>query len=190
MFATPSAYLRPVVKMEMGARSQTEPAAPASIQSYVADVFPDFVRDHTFSVRTVAARRTFLEKALLLHEETYRPAPASGAPLRKLGLARHYYDLYRLIEVGVADEALADPGLLEQVVEHRRVFFRYSWMDYATMQRGSIRLVPLLDQLDAWRQDYAAMRAERFFAAAPDFDTVLRSIERFARKLNVPDGTA
>jgi len=189
VFAIPSAYLRPVVKMEMGARSQTEPAAPAPIQSYVAEVFPDLVRDHTFSIRTVAARRTFVEKALLLHEETYRPAPAGGAPLRKLGLARHYYDLYRLIEAGAAEEALADPGLLEQVVEHRRVFFRYSWMDYATMQRGSIRLVPLPDQLDAWRQDYAAMRAEMFFGAAPDFDTVLRSVEKFARTLNAPGGT-
>ena len=76
------------------------------------------------------------------------------------------------------------------MVEHRRVFFRYSWMDYATMQRGSIRLVPLPDQLDAWRQDYAAMRAEMFFGAAPDFDTVLRSVEAFARKLNMPSRIA
>ena len=190
VFPTLSAYLRPVVKMEMGARSQTEPSAPAPIQSYVAEVFPDLVRDHTFSIRTVAARRTFLEKALLLHEETYRPTPAGGAPLRKLGLARHYYDLHRLIENGVAEEAVADQGLLEQVVEHRRIFFRYSWMDYATMQRGSIRLVPLPEQIDAWRQDYAAMRAEMFFGAAPEFDVILQTVEEFCRQMNASAAAA
>lgn len=186
VFPTRSAYLRPVVKMEMGARSQTEPSAEASIQSYAAEVFPDLIREHTFSIRTVAARRTFLEKALLLHEETYRPAPADGTPVRKPGLARHYYDVYRLIEAGVAKEALADPGLLEQVVEHRRVFFRYSWMDYTTMRRGSIRLAPLPEQLDAWRQDYTAMRAEMFFGPAPDFDVVLKAVDEFVRHLNAP----
>lgn len=186
VFPTRSTYLRPVVKMEMGARSQTEPSAQAAIQSYAAEVFPDVIRDHTFSIRTVAARRTFLEKALLLHEETYRPTPADRALVRKTGLARHYYDVYRLIEAGVAKEALADPGLLQQVVEHRQVFFRYSWMDYTTMRRGSLRLAPLPEQLDAWRQDYTSMRTEMFFGQAPDFEVVLKAIDDFVRQFNAP----
>ncbi len=183
VFPAPSLYLRPVVKMEMGARGQPEPSSPTSIQSYVAEVFPEVVPDGTFTIRTVAARRTFWEKVLLLHEETYRPAPAD-AGLRKIGLARHYYDVWRLIESGIAAEALADSELFGHVVEHRQVFFRYTWMDYATMQRGSLRLLPLDHQLDAWRQDYAAMRGEMFFGPTADFDVVLKAVSEFARRFN------
>ena len=103
------------------------------------------------------ARRTFWEKALLLHEETYRPK-ASEKTIRKIGLARHYYDLWRMIKLGVADEALADQKLFAQVAEHRQMFFRYTWMHYVTMRPGSLRLLPLNDQITACRQDYEAMR--------------------------------
>ncbi len=183
VFPAPSPYLRPVVKMEMGARGQPEPSSPASIQSYVAEVLPEVVPDGTFTIRTVAARRTFWEKVLLLHEETYRPEPAA-AGLRKTGLARHYYDVWRLIESGIAAEAVADAELFGHVVEHRQVFFRYSWMDYATMRPGALRILPLDHQLDAWRQDYAAMRAEMFFGPAPEFEVVLQSVGEFARQFN------
>lgn len=183
VFPAPSPYLRPVVKLEMGARLQTEPHAPASIQSYVAEVVPEAVADGTFAIRTVAARRTFWEKTLLLHEETYRPEPAAVG-LRKTGLSRHYYDVWRLIESGVAAEAVADAELFGHVVTHRQVFFRYSWMDYSTMRPGALRLLPLDHQLDAWRQDYAAMRAEMFFGPAPEFDIVLKSVAVFAEQFN------
>jgi hypothetical protein len=183
VFGVPSPYLRPVVKIEMGARGQPEPAAPAPILPYVAEAIPELIKDAAFAVRTVEARRTFWEKVLLLHEETYRPAPAGGA-VRKAGLARHYYDVWRLIDSGVAAQALGDPGLFEQVVEHRQVFFSYSWMDYATMRRGALRLLPLDHQLDVWRQDYDAMRAEMFFGPTVEFDAVLGSVGAFARQFN------
>jgi hypothetical protein len=184
VFAAPSAYLRRVVKLEMGARSQAVPSAIASIQPYVVEAITEVIADGSFQVRTVVARRTFWEKALLLHEETYRPK-VSDQPTRKVGLARHYYDLWRMIKHGVADEALADQQLFAQVVEHRQVFFRYTWMDYATMRPGLLRLLPLDDQLAAWRQDYEAMRAEMFFGEAPAFEVLLEVVGDFAQKFNV-----
>jgi len=48
------------------------------IQAYVCQEFPDVLGAGTFAVRTVAARRTFWEKALLLHEETFRPHDTPG----------------------------------------------------------------------------------------------------------------
>ncbi len=187
VYPAPSEYLRPEVKIEMGARSHTEPSAPANIQSYVAEVVPGVVADDSFAIRTVTARRTFWDKVLLLHEETYRPDPPAGATVtRKPGLARHYYDVWRLIEKGVAQEAIADPGLFAQVVEHRRDFFGYGWMDYATMRPGSIRLLPLDHQRDTWRQDYAAMRAEMFYGEPPKFDAILETVDAFAKRFNAP----
>jgi len=184
VFPAPSAYLRPVVKIEMGARSQTEPSAAAPIQAYVAEIIPELVADHTFPIRTVAARRTFWDKVMLLHEETFRPDPAPGTLLRKPGMARHYYDVYRLIKNGVATEAMAEAGLFDQVLAHRRDFFGYNWMDYSALRPGSVRLIPLDHQLDAWRQDYAAMRAEMFFGEPPQFDVMLATIGSFERQFN------
>ncbi len=59
-------------------------------------------------------------------------------------MARHYYDLYRLIQTGIADDAAADRDLFFRIACHRKVFFRYSWMDYSTLAPGKLRLVPEL----------------------------------------------
>jgi hypothetical protein len=87
--ASVAAYVRPVVKIELGARSDDWPHEEKSIQPYVIEHFPALDPSPFFSVRVLAAERTFWEKACLLHEETFRPP---GKP-RKFRMARHYYDL-------------------------------------------------------------------------------------------------
>jgi hypothetical protein len=128
-------------------------------------------------VRVVAARRTFWEKGMLLHEENHRPADKS----RKKRLARHYYDLWCLMTKGIADQAVADAGLFERVRDHREIFFRHSWMDYSTIRRGTFRLVPPADQRKAWAADYRAMSTEMFFGPVPDFDEVMQVVSDFER---------
>lgn len=182
----PSDYVRPAVKIEMGARSDTEPSETPSIRTYVAEALPEIRGMDAFPVRVVAARRTFWEKAMLLHEETFRPA---GKP-RKARLARHYYDLWCLITKGIADHAVADEGLFDRVLSHREVFFRWSWMDYTKMRRGSLRLVPPEDQLKDWAADYTAMGNEMFFGEVPPFETVLKVVGDFERRFNQQAGVA
>jgi len=87
-------YLLPAVKIELGARSDTEPVESADVKPYLAEAFPDAFPDSTTAVRAVSPRRTFLEKAMLLHEESFRPAGKT----RKARMSRHYYDLCRLIQ--------------------------------------------------------------------------------------------
>lgn len=65
-------YVRPAVKIELGARSDTDPSESPSISPYLADVFPGEFDRGGCSVRTVAPERTFWEKVALLHEESYR----------------------------------------------------------------------------------------------------------------------
>jgi hypothetical protein len=132
VLATVSGYVRPVVKIEMGARSDTEPAQDPVIRPYLADVFPALMGPSNVQVRALAPERTFWEKAMLLHEETYRPA----GKVHRARLARHYYDLWCLITKGVAARAVASPGLFERVAAHREVFFNWSWMDYSTLRPG------------------------------------------------------
>ncbi|MEJ0090564.1 MAG: nucleotidyl transferase AbiEii/AbiGii toxin family protein [Limisphaerales bacterium] len=175
-----AAYVQPVVKIELGARSDTEPSETPQIQSYLADAFPQILNPDVFSVRAVAPRRTFWEKAMLVHEENFRPADKP----RKVRLARHYYDLWCLINKGVAAQAMADTGLFQRVAAHREIFFRWSWVNYNTLRPGSLRLIPSDDQLAAWRQDYQTMRGEMFFGDVPKFDEILRVVGDFEKRFN------
>ncbi len=187
LFAYPTAfpdhpeYLRQVVKIEMGARSDTDPASEVAIQPIIAEIFPELIADSTFTVRTVQPVRTFWEKAMLLHEESFKPADKKR---RKRGMARHYYDAYRLIQYGVASKAAEDTNLFEKIAAHRRVYFRYSWMDYDTLTRGNLRMLPRDDQMADWRSDYASMQQEMFYGEVPSFDTVLEVVEQFQNNFN------
>lgn len=180
VFAGSITYLRPLVKIELGARSETEPVESPIIKPYIADAFPDLLPDSSFSISTIAARRTFWEKAMLLHEETFRP---SSKP-RRARLSRHYYDLWCLITKGVAAQAVADTELFGHVARHRRVFFRQSWVDYDKLCKGSLRLLPPSEQLPEWGQDYDAMKGEMFFDEPPNFDDVLKTVAKFEAEFN------
>jgi hypothetical protein len=175
-----SPYLLPRVKIELGARSDTWPTESPVIKPYLADAFPAVLAIDKFPVQTVAPERTFWEKAMLLHEENFRPAQKA----RKARLARHYYDLWCLIKKGVAKRAMENPDLFSGVAEHRSIFFNQNWMDYNTLRPGSLCLLPREDQIATWRQDYNAMREEMFFGEVPDFNEILEIISSFEKEFN------
>jgi len=174
------AYLRPVVKVELGARSASEPSVRPAIRPYLAEAFPEEFPDSEIPVRTLAPERTFWEKAMLLHEETYCAGPNGPRPR----LSRHYYDLWCLIGAGVADRATADLALFERVAQHRRLFFRRRRDAQDSLRRGSLRLVPSEDQLPHWRRDYDAMREAMFFGEPPTFAEILRVVTDFQDGFN------
>lgn len=173
-------YLRPVIKIELGARSDTEPSANPEIQPYLAAALPGELPNAAFTLRTVAPERTFWEKAMLLHEETYRGG-GQGPGAR---LARHYYDLWCLIGAGIGDRAVASEGLFDRVAAHRRLFFRKSKDAQDSLRPGSLRLLPLDDHRAAWEQDYEAMREAMFFGETPPFGDILRVVGHFERDFN------
>lgn len=172
-----AAYVRPVVKIEMGARSDTEPAETPSVHPYLADAFPALFGACGVQVRALAPERTFWEKAMLVHEENSRPEGRG----RKARLSRHYYDLWCLIDKGVAARAAAIPGMFERVVAHRQTFFNFSWMDYSSVTPGTLRLVPPPEQIEDWQRDYEAMRREMFFGEVPEFEKILEAVDGFRK---------
>ncbi len=173
-------YVRPVVKIELGARSDDWPHDSSSIQPYVIEHFPTLDPEAAFSIRVLAAERTFWEKACLLHEETFRPPDKP----RKLRMARHYYDLWCLLRAGVGDRAMADRPLFERVAEHRELFFRYTWVNYSTHKPGTFRLVPPAEQVKEWKADYQAMLGPMFFGAVPTFDEMMAAASNFEETFN------
>jgi len=178
-------YLQPVVRIELGGRADTEPVEMPVIQPYIAEAFPELFSEGRITIRTVAARRTFWEKAMLLHEEKFRPAERQ----RKARLSRHYYDLWCMIEKGIAQQAMEDQGLFERVVQHRQVFYRQTWVDYGTLRKGSLDLLPSEEYKSEWRQDYDAMRSVMFFEEPPSFDEILLQVRQFQEAFNhIPAG--
>ncbi len=174
------AYLKPVVKLEFGARADPWPAAVRAVRPIVAEEFEALFDAPAVAVRALLPERTFWEKILLLHEENLRP----GGGVRRAGLARHYYDVWRLLERGVGDTARVDPALFDQVVAHRQLFFRHTWMNYETMRLGSIQVLPRLEDLEAWRRDYEEMHREMFADTPPPFETILESLAAYLADLN------
>jgi hypothetical protein len=168
-------YLRPVVKIEFGARSDPWPMQERMVRPVMADYFPQALEESDVMVHALAPERTFWEKAMLLHEERFRPADKPRRPR----MARHYYDLFRLIEQGIGASALQDKNLFEQVAAHRQIFFAQSWVDYSTLRIESLRILPREDQEAAWRQDYAQMQDEMFGAVPPAFDELLAAVRQF-----------
>lgn len=170
-------YIRPVVKVELGARSDVEPNEVRRVKPYVADALPRLIPNGEFEVRVVSAERTFWEKVSLLHEEvTMSRVPGAR-------LSRHYYDLHCLGAKGVADRALVDRGLFERVREHRAIYFARRTAQ-RTLHRGEIRLVPSLEQRGAWESDYRAMRESMFMGQPPTFAELMESAEKLEARIN------
>ncbi len=77
-----------------------------------------------------------------------------------------------------------DIALFERVAEHRKVYFKYSWMDYETLSLGKLRLIPREDQIADWRSDFTGMQREMFYGNVPNFDDVLKVVEDFQNEFN------
>lgn len=179
-----SDYVRPVVKLELGARSEVEPNEERVVEPYLVGVTDHGLQDFRTPVRVVAAERTFWDKVALLHEESHR----EGGPRTRL--ARHYYDVWRMDQGGVADRALATDGLFERVVEHRKTYFRLRREAQDSLRRGSVRLVPTASSMAAWRSDFEAMRDSMFFGEAPTFERIISDLRELEQRINAAGASA
>lgn len=174
-------YIKPIVRIESGAKSALDPNAPRVLTPYVAADLPD--TDFSIpGVVTVDPRRTFWDKVVILHG-LRRWYDIRGA-LRQEGqrISRHYYDLHRLLASEVGDAA-GDVALGEDCVLHARMFFNRPDFDLTSARRGSFTLVPTGDMVDRLRRDYEAMRV-MIFGEAPAFDEVVASVAALEARLN------
>ncbi|MBU0638375.1 MAG: nucleotidyl transferase AbiEii/AbiGii toxin family protein [Planctomycetes bacterium] len=177
----PSAYVRPMVRLELGARGDPWPTVTGTIHPYAADVFPDqFAQPDTRIPLVVAPERTFWEKATILHMLHHQPVDKSPGPR----MARHYYDTYRLAHHEFGRKALADTALLARVVEHKRLFFPRAWARYELAKPGSLKLTPPQQSRALLRTDYEEMAEEMMFGEVPDFESVVAELERVEAAIN------
>ena len=174
-----SAYVRPVVRFEFGARGVQLPAENIQIQSYVTEAFPDLLTKTSTTVRVLAVERTFWEKATILHM-LYHKDPSKALADR---MSRHYYDMAMMIDHETKSRAMGNLALLHEVAHHKSVFFKAASAKYEDAKPGTLRLMPN-EALEAkLRRDYAGMQ-EMIIGDAPGFDDVLGTINEFEQEIN------
>jgi len=175
----PSNYVRPVVKIELGARSDHWPSQQTEIHPYLCDALPDAISNKTADIKVLAAERTFWEKATILHMLYHLPM---GKPF-PTRMSRHYYDLYMLLRSPVKNLALKNLDLLGRVAAHKAVFFRAASAKYDEARQGTLRLAPPDTRKADLKSDFDAM-SSMFFDKTPDFETIMTDIAAFDLTFN------
>ena len=176
-------FVRPEVKAEFGARSTGEPHKVLPVVCDASAFLPDLAFPET-EPRTMLAERTFWEKATAVHVFCRQH--------RRRGerLSRHWHDLARLDEAGIAASALADRSLAHSVARHKSMFFsendaRGQRIDYEAAVSGGLQLVPTGAALAELAEDYARMLADRMLLdEAEQFDALMERCAEIQARAN------
>ena len=173
-------YLRPGIRLEIGPMAAWNPHQKHFLSSLAAEVFPDIFKQSGCLVNVILAKRTFWEKATILHAEAHRPQDKK-LPLR---YSRHYYDLAQMAKAPIKEEALADGDLLQQVVEFKQRFYPSSWAHYSTARIGSFKLIPTTHGLSELSEDYKNMR-HMIYGDYPTFKHVITTLDDLEKEINL-----
>jgi hypothetical protein len=172
-------YVSPQVVLELGTHAEFVPRDHFMIRSFISEEFPDLIAGGPIPVTALLAKRTFWEKATILHAEYHRPTE-KAFPDR---YSRHYYDVAMLGDSPIRADAVADRPLLSQVVRHKETFYPAAWARYDLAHPGSVRLVPPSERLPALEKDYRSM-AVMIFGKPPAFDWILTTLANLEREIN------
>ncbi len=171
-------YLRPQIKIEFG-RGDQQPSQKHPVTSFVAEEFPDVVKDRSAEIAVLDCERTFWEKITLLHAENHRPDPARLKPR----MSRHWSDI---AVISISDRFANDKlslDLLKTVIRFKQIYFAANWAKYETAVPGTIRIVPNEALRKVLREDYAQMK-EMLPVDALTFDQILERLEVLEKRLN------
>lgn len=120
--STPPGALRPGVRLELGARGGTMPTVRRTVTSLLAQHGPDvdlavgFAEAAPFTMHVLAPVRTLVEKLMIVHH-----AAVEGDEAEQARLARHYYDIWCLLNDADTVAALSETPV--DVLEREVVTF-------------------------------------------------------------------
>lgn len=168
------------IRLEIGALAAWTPVKNATITPYAAEQYKRLFEEPATEVLTVLPERTFWEKVTILHREAFRPEDRPF-PAR---YSRHYYDLYKMMQTPVKDNALSDNDLLERVVKFKDKFYRCPWARYVFAKRGTMKLLPPTFNIGKLRSDYEHMQ-NMIFGNKPGFDEIMNAMAELEKTINL-----
>lgn len=177
-------YIPKRVLIEVSGRSMREPREKVCINSIISNMYSTAsFADENFEINAVSPKRTFLEKAFLLHEEFCKPK----GEIRTERMSRHLYDLEKLANTQIVNEALNDVLLYYSIVEHRKKFIGLKNFDYTTLLPHSISFVPPSDIIDKWKEDYEKMQSFMIYGSSLPFNELISRITQLNDKFKQLD---
>jgi hypothetical protein len=174
-------YVKPFVRLELGARGDRSPQTTQTVRSYIEEEFPDaFTSKTPVALNVLAIERTLWEKATILHSVCCRP---DDKPPRDR-FSRHYYDVHHLTQdTDLVARTIADTELLEAIVENKRAYFFESWDWYPTAKRGTFRLVPSEQRQKELAEDYRDMQ-HMIAGDKPAFSKIIETLKNLEDRIN------
>jgi len=165
------------IRLEIGILAAWTPLTNREITPFVAEQFPQVFSKSKTVIRTVEAKRTFWEKATILHSEANRTE--TSIPQR---YSRHYYDLYLLYNSAIKEEAFSDFELLEKVAKFKQKFYRSNRARYDEANKEGLKLLPPPNSMNNLIDDYASMQS-MIYGREISFGEILKGLEQMLREI-------
>jgi hypothetical protein len=182
VFANEVPYIKNTVILEISGRSMKEPLQKVNIQSMIDEHFSQATfAEKLCSINAVVPERTFLEKVCLLQEEFYKPTEK----VRVNRMSRHLYDLAKMMETPIAENALSDKDLFQSIVAHRRMFIAMKDFDYDLLLSKNTNIVPPETLMDQYKSDYETMQETMIHGESLPFDKLVKRIEELQERFRV-----
>ena len=172
-------YLGKQILVEFGGRNITEPNQTYRVDPYLAKIVAN-LHFPCAQVVVLSPKRTFWEKATLIHVECNRQAFRENANR----LSRHWYDLFKLSFHETFLETLEDLALLNDVVKHKKAFYNAPYAHYEACLEGKLRLVPGEPYLRELKIDFQKMLdAGMFYEEPSSFEDIIASLSKIEQKI-------
>lgn len=169
----PLPYLSPEVMLEVGARSLIEPYRMVKVESFVTQNTPIDTSVAEVAIPMAEPRKTFLEKAFLLHELF-----SSGEFRKAERKSRHMYDLEKMMKRPEILSAIKDDELWNSIHHHRKVFTPLRDVDYTPDIRDRICLIPPENCIADWKSDYQSMCESMIYENDPlSFESLMERMK-------------
>lgn len=163
-------YVKPIVRLEIGALAAKLPIEERKITPYINDYLDGLNADYSFKVCVISEVRTLFEKMTILHGEANR---TSNYPIR---YARHYYDVYKMLNTSLLKKSLSNIELLNDVVEFKMKFYKSARSKYEEIVEGNLKLVPNVNAIKIYEKDYGEMK-HMFFDEIPSFKQIINFLK-------------
>lgn len=170
-------YITPKIKIEMSSLSAIIPTEIKEAEPYINEEIEEDLKI-SFPVKCMKPKRTFWEKALILHQEANRVS--GDFPQR---YSRHYYDLYKIYNSSIWNETINDIKLLDEVRKFTMTFYNRSWARFEEAKPKTFKLVPNNIYLLGIKRDYEAM-SQMIFGVAPSFNDIMEVIRKIEMEIN------
>ena len=165
------------IRLEIGSLAAWTPLTERIITPFVAEDFPQVFDIPSTLIRTVAAKRTFWEKATILHSEAHRSG--TKIPTR---YSRHYYDLYLLYNSPIKEQAFSDYKLLDKVAVFKSKFYRSNRARYDLANKSSLKLLPPEESVPDLIDDYKSMQS-MIFGEMISFEKILDGLRNMLEEM-------